>query len=115
MEVRLVNVDQSYLLLAHLIKEGLKLLNESGSFLWTGLLEHLLTLLPTQTILSEDDVQGASADFTVVDLFNPMTHFLGCPVVPWQALVDGFALFYGRNELIKLILTKKGVRPPVHQ
>lgn len=115
MEVRLINVDQSYLLLAYLIKDGLELLNESSSFLRIGLLEHLLTLFPTQTILSEDDVQGATADFTVVDLFDPMTHFLCSPVVPWQALVDRFARLYGRNELVELVLTKKGVRPPVRR
>ena len=115
MEVRLINVDQTYLLLAYLIKEGLELLNESGSFLRVGLLEHLLTLFPTQTMLSEDDVQGASADFTVFDLFDPLTHFLYSPVVPWQALVDRFALFYGRNDLVELVLTKKGGRPPVRR
>lgn len=115
MEVRLINVDQSYLLLAHLIKEGLELLNESGPFLRVGLLEHLLTLFPTQTMLSQNDVQGAAADFTMVDLLDPMPHFLGSPIVSRQALVDRFAFLYGRNELVELVLAKKGVRPPVRR
>ena len=94
-------------------KQLLQLLHKGSTTLRVGFLEYLLAFLPTQSLSPQDAVQGGAAACVADDLFKPASQFLQGPGMTWQAVFDRVGLDDGVDELVELLLVKKGERPPV--
>lgn len=75
-EVRFVHRDQDDLFLTQLLPEALEALNVGRSLGATGLLEHLLALLPTQSGRLDQATQGAATDASLEIVFDPQGELL---------------------------------------
>ena len=94
-------------------KQVLQLLDKGGTTLRVGLLEHFLAFLPTQVLSPQDSVQGRAAACVADDLFKPASQLFQSLGMAWQAMVERVGLDDRVDELIELLLAKRGWRPPV--
>jgi hypothetical protein len=63
--------------------------------------------------LPQEATQGVAPDETPEELVDPLPELLHRPVVTGQAVVRRVGRFDGRNDLLDLLLGKRGERPPV--
>ena len=94
-------------------QQFLELLDKGGTTLRIGLLEHFLAFLPTQSLSPQDSVQGRAAAGIADDLCKPTSQLFQGPGMAWQAMVERVGLDDRADELIELLLAKRGWRPPV--
>ena len=110
-----IDIEQTDFLATNPCKQLLELLDEGGTTLRVGFLEHLLAFLPTQVVSSQDSVQGTAAAGIADDLFKPASQLFQCPGMARQAMVEWLGLDDRVDELIELLLVKRGRRPPVRR
>jgi hypothetical protein len=108
-----IDIEQADFLSANPLKQLLQLLHKGGTTLRVGFLEHLLAFLPTQSLSPQDSVQGRAAACIADDLFKPTSQLFQGPGMAWQAMVERVGLDDRVDELIELLLAKRGWRPPV--
>ena len=115
MKVGLVHVQQNDLFSTNLFIQFGKSLNEAGALGRVGLLQQLLTLLPTQPLLFQQGAQGGAAHRALPNLGQPMLQFLQVPVVARLAMVGRHCPFHRLGDFIDLLRRKRGARPPVRR
>src|SRR5262245_47870217 len=111
--MHLVHVDEDDLPVADPGEQGEQLPDMGGSLLRLGLAQQLLDLLPRQVSLAQDAADGVAPAAQAERLRDPLLELLQRPAVAGQAVVSRLSRFRRSNDLVYLLLGKRGERPPV--
>ena len=80
-----------------------------------GLAQQFLDLLPGQLRVPQDAAEGVPPGDPAERAQDPLLELLHRPVVTGQAVVDRRAVLDGLNDPFRLLLVKRGERPPLRR
>lgn len=113
MNVRFIDKYQADGASAQALVEELKLLHKLGSFSGVCFGQKLFTLFPTQSRCFQDGTQRIAGHAPLQFRFDPASQLFQRPAMTRDAMLDRLTARDGFDDLVSLVLDKKGVRPPL--
>ncbi len=112
-EMSFVDVDQQHFVGTDFLVQPTKFLEEFFSLGGTPSAQKFLDFFPGISGPSKDVANRVAADFQAESFSDPSSEFLERPAVSGQSVLDRFGVVRDIEELVFLLLRKRGRRPPV--